>query len=128
MADGVWRTVGGRRIFIKDGQDLSDAMKESGKFNNKKEDELTGHASLEEWAKALDRDIYSTEESYDDEYETYGEFELAQFEEEIQAIKEFTGFEYSDIRENFRSTGEDYISDNFINKHTKLHWGQRRTL
>lgn len=29
---GVWRTVGGRRIFIKDGQDLSSAMKASGKF------------------------------------------------------------------------------------------------
>ena len=24
---GVWRTVGGRRIFIKDGQDLETAMK-----------------------------------------------------------------------------------------------------
>lgn len=32
---GVWRTVGGRRIFIKDGQDLSSAMKESGKFGSK---------------------------------------------------------------------------------------------
>ena len=32
--DGVWRTVGGRRIFIRNGQDLSSAMKESGKFNN----------------------------------------------------------------------------------------------
>lgn len=32
---GVWRTVGGRRIFIKDGQDLASAMKESGKFNKK---------------------------------------------------------------------------------------------
>lgn len=30
---GVWRTVGGRRIFIKDGQDLTTAMKESGKFD-----------------------------------------------------------------------------------------------
>lgn len=29
---GVWRTVGGRRIFIKEGQDLASAMKESGKF------------------------------------------------------------------------------------------------
>lgn len=29
---GVWRTVGGRRIFIKDGEDLSTAMKNSGKF------------------------------------------------------------------------------------------------
>lgn len=34
---GVWRTVGGRRIFIKDGEDLATAMKNSGKFGNKKE-------------------------------------------------------------------------------------------
>lgn len=34
---GVWRTVGGRRIFIKDGEDLKTAMKNSGKFNRKKE-------------------------------------------------------------------------------------------
>lgn len=33
---GVWRTVGGRRIFIKDGQDLETAMKESGKFKKSK--------------------------------------------------------------------------------------------
>jgi hypothetical protein len=32
---GVWRTVGGRRIFIKDGQSLTDAMKNSGKFEEK---------------------------------------------------------------------------------------------
>ena len=34
-SDGVWRTVGGRRIFIKHGQDLASAMKESGKFKKK---------------------------------------------------------------------------------------------
>ena len=27
--DGVWRTIGGRRVFIKKGQSLQDAMKES---------------------------------------------------------------------------------------------------
>jgi len=31
---GVWRTVGGRRIFIPDGDDLTTAMKNSGKFKN----------------------------------------------------------------------------------------------
>lgn len=37
MEKGVWRTIGGRRVFIKNGQDLSTAMKESGKFaKNKK--------------------------------------------------------------------------------------------
>ena len=34
-ATGVFRTVGGRRIFIKEGQDLASAMKESGKFSRK---------------------------------------------------------------------------------------------
>ena len=39
MADegGVWRTISGRRVFIKDGQSLSDAMRESGKFEEKSE-------------------------------------------------------------------------------------------
>ena len=37
MEDGVWRTIAGRKVFIKDGQSLSDAMKNSGKFE-KKED------------------------------------------------------------------------------------------
>ena len=30
--NGVWRTVGGRRIFIANGEDLKTAMKNSGKF------------------------------------------------------------------------------------------------
>lgn len=34
---GVWRTIGGRRVFIKEGQSLASAMKASGKFNNKKD-------------------------------------------------------------------------------------------
>ena len=36
MADGVWRTIGGRRVFIKDGEDLATAMKNSGKFKDVK--------------------------------------------------------------------------------------------
>lgn len=32
--DGVWRTVGGKHIFIRTGQSLSDAMRESGKFKS----------------------------------------------------------------------------------------------
>lgn len=31
---GVWRTIGGRRVFIAEGQNINEAMKESGKFNN----------------------------------------------------------------------------------------------
>ena len=42
--NGVWRTVGGRRIFIKNGYDLPTAMKESGKFENTK-DKVYYHTS-----------------------------------------------------------------------------------
>lgn len=49
---GVWRTVGGRRIFIKDGEDLATAMKNSGKFGNKKEKDIIvyrGHGEGNEY-------------------------------------------------------------------------------
>jgi hypothetical protein len=32
--DGVWRTVAGRRVFIRNGQSLEDAMNSSGKFED----------------------------------------------------------------------------------------------
>lgn len=32
--NGIWRTIGGRRIFIKDSESLATAMKKSGKFKN----------------------------------------------------------------------------------------------
>jgi len=56
---GVWRTIGGRRVFIKDGQDLASAMKESGKF--KKGRKLTNdeksdleHQNFEEFKKRVE--------------------------------------------------------------------------
>lgn len=39
--DGVWRTIGGRRVFIRSGQSLSSAMKESGKFKSAKKKSTT---------------------------------------------------------------------------------------
>lgn len=33
--NGVWRTIRGRRVFIRDGEDLGSAMKRSGKFGTK---------------------------------------------------------------------------------------------
>ena len=55
MADdigGVWRTVGGRRIFIKDGQDLASAMKESGKFEQKNQTK-DGKSQMDDTKKIL---------------------------------------------------------------------------
>lgn len=40
---GIWRTVGGKRIFIRDGEELSAAMIRSGKFVNGSGNNLEAH-------------------------------------------------------------------------------------
>lgn len=52
--DGVWRTIGGRRVFIRNGQSLADAMKESGKFKNKNASQIT--LTHEEYLQSLKDD------------------------------------------------------------------------
>lgn len=44
---GVWRTVGGRRIFIKDGENLETAMKKSGKFKKIEKKDKDGNKQQE---------------------------------------------------------------------------------
>lgn len=63
--NGVWRTVGGRRIFIKEGQDLASAMKESGKFSKKK-DELYEKDEVDE----IENDIKSIKNGKSEIYES----------------------------------------------------------
>lgn len=48
MEDGVWRTIAGRRVFIKEGQSLSEAMKESGKFKEKETTKLQEYVKKED--------------------------------------------------------------------------------
>jgi hypothetical protein len=63
---GVWRTVGGRRIFIKDGEDLATAMKNSGKFGKKEEEkEMTN-----EEIKKEQLEIIKKENPMTDDYHT----------------------------------------------------------
>ena len=75
--DGVWRTVGGRRIFIRNGQDLSSAMKESGKFKKdntfkmndeeKKKYEEVGN-KIDDLTKEIEKE---SSKSFADEVKTY---------------------------------------------------------
>lgn len=85
---GVWRTIGGRRVFIKEGQDLASAMKESGKFKSaskgtaKKEmtkeekvfeDFKNSDGSKENFEKALNKisEMEYNNEINPDEYKNY---------------------------------------------------------
>lgn len=83
--DGVWRTIGGRRVFIRTGQSLSDAMKESGKFEKtsgvKREQYRKVNTELQktELSKELAREIYGKGIS-DEVAERYGK-DLIQLQE-----------------------------------------------
>lgn len=60
---GVWRTIGGRRVFIRDGEGLAEAMKRSGKFARyTKEGEKEGNIRyndelLEEYRNKSDEEL-----------------------------------------------------------------------
>lgn len=69
---GVWRTIGGRRIFIKDGQDLASAMKESGKFSKKqKEASERLNKNAENGVRSDIKDFLSGREDYDGSKEDF---------------------------------------------------------
>lgn len=66
--NGVWRTIGGRRIFIADGEDLATAMKKSGKFGNNNKDKSDNEKLANELVNFVkDYDIYEFRNAYDDE-------------------------------------------------------------
>ena len=66
---GVWRTVGGRRIFIKDGEDLATAMKNSGKFGNKKQEKETKNENEYKKYENFNEEIKELEEESDKVYQ-----------------------------------------------------------
>lgn len=115
---GVWRTVGGRRIFIKEGQDLASAMKESGKFPNKQGKEETLKKELQ--------DIQDdTIKEYEDE--VFDVFNLEQYSaEEIRKSKLFdSGIEENiskvAFEKNYEITTQEMkqIKDNIYKEYDK---------
>lgn len=71
---GVWRTIGGRRVFIKDGQDLASAMKESGKFKLSKKQKDASKRLNEKAENGVREDIksfLSGKEDYDGSREDF---------------------------------------------------------
>lgn len=74
-SEGVWRTVGGRRIFIKYGQSLTDAMRTSGKFKVTDEGDVVEDFIYTEQllmnAKPKDGDIEIADYVVDSEGNTY---------------------------------------------------------
>lgn len=95
VEDGVWRTVGGRRIFIKDGQSLTEAMKDSGKFESKKEEKFT-----EEEIEEIKDDIESFKKG---ESETFEDMKPEQFKK----ILEYLGIKKPNVLNKMSRIGYD---------------------
>lgn len=71
--DGVWRTIGGRRVFIRNGQSLSDAMKESGKFKTTE----SGNVRREDVVKSkMEIKREELNEEFFDNQKKYGEAQI----------------------------------------------------
>lgn len=109
---GVWRTIGGRRIFIKEGQDLASAMKESGKFNSSSKSKAKkGDSVLEEFKKS-DGNTKSFEQALNkiSEMEYNNEINPDEYKEYISKIQK----EYADKKKsektNIKSNDKNLLS------------------
>lgn len=82
---GVWRTVGGRRIFIRDDESLEDAMKRSGKFGNNNDNLIECEKEFREMIKHPNPEVIEYEAGKkDDQY--FKDLATAQFlKEEFNA-------------------------------------------
>lgn len=102
MADegGVWRTISGRRVFIKDGQSLTDAMRESGKFGEDKT-RLFNKKDFQD-AKKLTKKIVE-----DQEFTYYGLRVQENDSEKIGGIIEHTSKNFGGDFEGSERDGED---------------------
>jgi len=107
---GVWRTIGGRRVFIKNGQSLSEAMIESGKFKNlreeyKKDKEEKEQKGIKEISYIGQDNKEHKMNSYDypedrDAYHKYLEDKYGTYKEE-EIVKKDNSLSYAKLRNDF---------------------------
>lgn len=104
MADdgGVWRTISGRRVFIRDGQSLSEAMRESGKFGEYDEETGAGHIT--------ESDLYEALEDLPDD----------EAEELIQSIRYYT----DDYNWSLETQEEIENLNRAIDEAKSVHWNE----
>lgn len=104
---GVWRTVGGRRIFIKDGEDLETAMKKSGKFKKSeiKDKDDDKNKDNEEKIKKLQEEYDSIKSMFDPR--------KAELRDKINALKEGKNLDDYKKEQKDKETKqkEDYLKE-----------------
>ena len=115
--DGKWITVKGTHVFIKDGQSVEDAMKETFRSSSTGKQKQDGNKGV---AEAKSKDLegkYSREDAEFDIEQAKKDIEEAQSlgYEEIEDIAEFLGLDEDEVRE-FLSSAEKKESDKQISE------------
>ena len=101
--EGVWRTIGGRRVFIRTGQSLSDAMRESGKFKTK-----SGKVKKEDSSKEVkEENIDKEEKNLSRAEKNKGLYEQLEKEQKKDIPMELTSVE---LKEKYGTDNVDLIN------------------
>ena len=121
--NGVWRTIGGRRIFIKDGEDLETAMKKSGKFDRYNDEKKEKIVKLERKKDELNEKLDNLDyEQLNEIYEKTQDFDTREIimnkmqeKDVVRFGKEVMGLEMKDIQ--YKGTFDEALKKvNEINK------------
>lgn len=104
---GVWRTIGGRRVFIKDGEDLATAMKKSGKFNNKSNNENYSK-EIKEKLKELEDDKFE-DGTYDINTKQSVEFDSGYQATFQQLNDKYTDAEFGDLVKKYADSTDGKV-------------------
>lgn len=107
---GVWRTIRGRRVFIKDGEDLESAMKRSGKFKTKMNEMAVKGAKKEDL-----KEQYMTSLNNVSEMEYNGEITKDEYDQSIKNIND----EYKNRRKDINGRETKAREIDKINKEWK---------
>lgn len=112
---GVWRTIKGAHVFIRDGEDLDSAMKRSGKFGTKfspKETEQLRKQGREARAREIDKINKMSQEEYDKTPEDYkGTLK------ELVDTAEFRGENKEELRAFYEKQGYNVDKDKTVLKY-----------
>ena len=118
---GVWRTIGGRKVFIKTGQNLADAMRESGKFKKQKPESLNTFEKQIEYIKEHQDELYNiieTSENIDKElclkFQERNQFNAKPAVLNSEEFEKLSSKDYIKVYRGYhdgRKSADEYIKD-----------------
>ena len=99
--NGVWRTIGGRRVFIRNGESLPSAMKRSGKFERKQKIQ-----NYETEDRRYLNDLYKENKISKEQYDNATKSDIEHYSKRLKGKDELP-----DIPEAYRHYENDYENE-----------------